>query len=175
MSNILYHVFSTRKDKYYVYDYSSHSILEIEEDIYKKLQKSECKSLLKEPLILNMQNQGFLLPKKDYITQNPISDNIKELLESNLRMLILQVTQGCNLRCSYCVYGGNYSQRQHSNLNMDKITAFKAIDFFVEHSRNTPVLTIGFYGGEPLLEFNLIKECVEYAKKKSNGKKYVLA
>lgn len=49
--------------------------------------------------------------------------------------------------------------------------AKKAIDFFQEHSTDQNNVTIGFYGGEPFLEFELIKECVAYAEDKLEGKK----
>lgn len=43
--------------------------------------------------------------------------------------------------------------------------------FFQEHSTDQNNVTIGFYGGEPFLEFELIKECVAYAEDKLEGKK----
>ena len=49
--------------------------------------------------------------------------------------------------------------------------AKKAIDFFQEHSTDQNNVTIGFYGGEPFLEFELIKECVAYAEDKLEREK----
>lgn len=49
-------------------------------------------------------------------------------------------------------------------------TAQKAIDYFLEHNSNLANIIIGFYGGEPLLEFELIKKCVAYAKSRVEGK-----
>ncbi len=85
-------------------------------------------------------------------------------------MITLQVTQNCNLHCSYCAYSGNYENRSHKALNMDIETAKKGIDYLIEHSPDNEIVDIGFYGGEPLLTFNLIKECVAYAEKKAEGK-----
>ena len=51
---------------------------------------------------------------------------------------------------------------------MNKEIAYRAIDFFVRHSSDSEKLHLGFYGGEPLLEFELIKGCVEYIKKIAN-------
>jgi uncharacterized protein len=50
-------------------------------------------------------------------------------------------------------------------------TAKKAIDFFLTRNQELSEVVIGFYGGEPLLEFSLIKKCVEYANKQVEGKK----
>ena len=50
-------------------------------------------------------------------------------------------------------------------------TAKKAIDFFLKRNIELPEIIIGFYGGEPLLEFDLIKKCVEYVESIVEGKK----
>ncbi len=83
--------------------------------------------------------------------------------------MILVLTENCNMRCRYCAYSGHYThQRTHSSTKMNFETAKAAINYFHElHSRTyvplpTPFIT--FYGGEPLLQFNLIQKCVEYAK-----------
>jgi len=49
-------------------------------------------------------------------------------------------------------------------------TAKMAIDFFLERSRAMPEVIVGFYGGEPMLEFELIKRCVEYTESQVEGK-----
>lgn len=84
--------------------------------------------------------------------------------------MILQVTQNCNLRCGYCTYGGNYKNRTHSLKTMNFELAKKAIDFGVERSQESSDFVVSFYGGEPLLAFNLIKKCVAYAKENIQGK-----
>ena len=61
--------------------------------------------------------------------------------------------------------------RRHSDKVMDISLAKEGIDFLLDHSQNTKVLNIGFYGGEPLLEFELVEECLRYAKEQSEGKK----
>ncbi len=48
---------------------------------------------------------------------------------------------------------------------MDISTAFKGIDFLINHSKNVNKIDIAFYGGEPLLEFDFIKKCINYAEK----------
>ena len=47
----------------------------------------------------------------------------------------------------------------------------KAIDFYIQHSFDRCELDIGFYGGEPLIQYDMIKEAVEYARKQGEGKK----
>lgn len=101
----------------------------------------------------------------------------KELFEkkiANVKNLVLEVTQNCNFRCKYCSYSGSYYyNRLHNQLAMSFDIATKSIDYFgcLLHSalRTAPRKNaiISFYGGEPLLEFKLIKKCVDYCKSNS--------
>lgn len=97
---------------------------------------------------------------------------LKYLLDRKLGKITLQVTQGCNLRCKYCIYSENINvhQRSHSNKKMTWMTAKAGIDFLWEHSVDSSRVNIGFYGGEPLLEFPLIRRAVLYAKDIFDGK-----
>jgi uncharacterized protein len=81
--------------------------------------------------------------------------------------LILEVTQRCNFRCKYCVFSGHYAyQRSHNKTDMSWRTAKAAVDWFLKSSKKAEEKAITFYGGEPLLRFELIKKIVEYVKKK---------
>ncbi len=94
---------------------------------------------------------------------------------SNVSHLVLSLTDECNLRCKYCVYSGAYdkSHRRHSNKKMSFKTARKAVDLCLHYagcaSRKTSVreIYIGFYGGEPLLETELITATIAYVEKES--------
>ena len=97
------------------------------------------------------------------------TDEIKKKLSSNLEILVLEGSQDCNLRCGYCIFGGNYlGERNHKSFNMDLNIARKSIEYFLEHSLETrPLRAISFYGGEPLMNFELIKKIIdEYGKEK---------
>lgn len=90
---------------------------------------------------------------------------LKKYLDSKASHLILNVTEDCNLRCKYCIYSGTYKyHRTHNNRFMDPSVAKKAIDFFATHSIEADNPCVGFYGGEPLLDFRLIQECAQYIK-----------
>lgn len=99
------------------------------------------------------------------------------MLDSNVKMMVLQLTQSCNFRCSYCVYSDihNEMQRTHSSLHMDFDTAKRAVDFLNEHSVDSDEIYISFYGGEPLVAYTLLKDVVEYAKKIFVGKRLVFS
>lgn len=80
--------------------------------------------------------------------------------------LILNVTERCNLRCKYCIYSGKYkNKRTHSKRDISFETAKKAINFFFNNSKDE--VYISFYGGEPLLNFSLIKQVIEYVEERT--------
>ncbi len=109
--------------------------------------------------------------------QNSGSLDIKSFVLRNcLLQLTLSVTEDCNFRCKYCVYSDKYNNtRNQSNKYMKSTTAKKAIDQYMsllkEGERYNPLRSpsIAFYGGEPLLNFKLIKTCVEYIEEKYNN------
>ena len=76
--------------------------------------------------------------------------------------LILSLTHNCNLRCNYCYAGKKVAK------SMSKETAFKAIDFAISKSKDK--LEIAYFGGEPLLEYELLQEISAKAKKECEQK-----
>ena len=77
--------------------------------------------------------------------------------------LVLEVTERCDLACSYCIYSGRYSnQRRESSSCMTLETARMAVDLFM--SRAAEPALISFYGGEPLNNMPLINDTVAYCR-----------
>lgn len=79
--------------------------------------------------------------------------------------LVLNVSEACNIRCSYCVYGGDYEgKRVHTNGKMSWEVAKKAIDYMATHSQGSEhnFRALAWYGGEPLTNFKLIKQTAKY-------------
>ncbi len=158
----------------YIYDVNKNRIISVTKEIYKYLdgKVNELKPDA-EHEINAMVKKGFLSDKKFKNILHPASKSLEYILDSALEKITLQVTQQCNLRCEYCIYSGeagNYQNRSHQSKKMSFELAKKGIDFLIAHSQDSNRLNIGFYGGEPLLEFELIKKCVEYAKEQTEGK-----
>lgn len=105
--------------------------------------------------------------------QHPYTNYLPYFMQRKLSKITLQVTQGCNFRCKYCIYSEetNQKQRSHSQESMSLETAKEAIDFLLEHSIDSKNINISFYGGEPLLAFDLIKDIVDYVEDLFKGKK----
>ncbi len=155
---------------YYLYDVNRNSILEISQDTYELLNDMTVNSTMENDEIKLLKRNNFLSSKRIKEIVHPDDEVLSEYLDRKLRMITLQVTQQCNLRCSYCIYSGNYYNRSHSNRRMSEELAKKAINFLIEHSKDVKTINIAFYGGEPLLELELIKKCISYAEEKAEGK-----
>jgi len=82
-----------------------------------------------------------------------------------LDAFVIETTRKCNLRCSYCCYSGNYRNvRIHEPVSLTEKQADDILDFILKNHKQKPV-NICFYGGEPLLEFALIRYMVDKAEK----------
>ncbi|BDB02996.1 Cys-rich peptide radical SAM maturase CcpM [Clostridium botulinum] len=170
--NPFIHLFCTSEGKY-LYDVNTDKILKIPNCVYNYLKKKENTKENEEKAInyINyLQKNGFLKCKRIKETEHPSTKFLPFYYDYKLNFLTIQLTQNCNLRCEYCVYSGAYNTRTHSNKHMNFELAKKGIDYLVAHSSESSKLTFGFYGGEPLLEFELIEKCVKYIKEKTEGK-----
>lgn len=94
---------------------------------------------------------------------------------SNIKTIVFEVTDACNLNCTYCTYGEfycNYDTRKNKFIDINK--AKLLIDFLLENKKNPESnslnneVLISFYGGEPILNMDFIHEMVSYTKKKEN-------
>ena len=123
--------------------------------------------------LIELKSCGYLTTESNVKeVRHPYSAFAKDFLERKVNKITLQVTQSCNMRCRYCIYDetANPRQRKHSNKRMSWDIAKCAIDFLWDHSVDSPKVNVGFYGGEPLLEFSMIKKVVEYSEKRFYGK-----
>ncbi|WP_343210152.1 Cys-rich peptide radical SAM maturase CcpM [Anaerolentibacter hominis] len=156
----------------YVYDRHTNSVFSVQEQEYTEFCEIEKGKVNpeKSEIFLKYHRQGLLQKNVVEKIEHPATDFLDYLSNNRMEQLILQVTQQCNLRCAYCVYSGLYDNRTHSNKEMTFETAKKAIDFFLARTREMNHVNISFYGGEPLLEFDLIKKCVAYVNSIVEGK-----
>lgn len=119
-------------------------------------------SLAQEHKCTNAEENTFF---SDFKKQNYTKFCNSILQEAEI--LILNLTEECNFRCQYCIFSGVYkNQRRHSMKYMNIDVAKKAIDDHIQRSIKTIAtgnkISINFYGGEPLLAFDLMKEILYY-------------
>lgn len=112
---------------------------------------------------MELKNKGFFQDVRIKKLESAMTQYLATLQNRSLSHLVLQVTQNCNLRCSYCPFTQNNEKtRSHKNINMSWEVAKQSIDYLYEHSVDSERVNISFYGGEPLYNFNLIKQSIAY-------------
>ncbi|MCD8158330.1 MAG: thioether cross-link-forming SCIFF peptide maturase [Clostridiales bacterium] len=82
---------------------------------------------------------------------------------SVIKALCLLVAQDCNMACEYCFAStGEYHQGSRTLMSFE--TGKKALDFLVENSGTRKNLEVDFFGGEPLMNWEVVKQLVNYAR-----------
>ena len=106
--------------------------------------------------LLELYQQGILFSTDEY---EKFAGMMKR---SPVKAMCLNIAHDCNLRCEYCFAAkGDFGR---GRMLMPFEVAKKAIDFLIEKSENRHNLEVDFFGGEPLMNFNVVKQTVEYAR-----------
>lgn len=95
-------------------------------------------------------------------TFEPMAGQLKDKTRGVVKALCLHIAHTCNLNCSYCFASqGKYSgERAVMSLEVGK----RALDFLIENSGSRRNLEVDFFGGEPLMNYEVVKELVAYAR-----------
>jgi len=126
-------------------------------DKYNNLKKEEIEECYDQVLELKKSAQLFTPD-----TFEPMADKLKQKTAGVIKALCLHVAHTCNLNCSYCFasQGKYHGERAVMSLEVGK----RALDFLVENSGSRHNLEVDFFGGEPLMNFQMIKDLVAYAR-----------
>lgn len=81
---------------------------------------------------------------------------------SPIKSMCLNVAHDCNLRCSYCF--AETGEFHGGRMLMSAETGKLALDFLVKHSASRKNLEVDLFGGEPLMNFEVVKEIVKYGR-----------
>lgn len=114
--------------------------------------------------LYGLYREGMLFSKRDY--------EIRLEPTYPIKALCLHISHDCNLRCKYCfAEGGDFAQGRKV---MPFEVAKKAIDFVIERSEKRRNIEVDFFGGEPLMNFEVVKQTVSYARslEESTGKRF---
>lgn len=90
-----------------------------------------------------------------------IAANFK-MQNNDIKALCLHVAHTCNLTCDYCF--ASQGKYQGDNALMSFEVGKQAFDFLIAHSGNRKNLEVDFFGGEPLMDWDIVKRLVEYAR-----------
>lgn len=101
-----------------------------------------------------------------YLSDSDPLSVVRRTLAPPLSSLCLVMATGCNLRCRYC-YAEDGTYRLPPAV-MSRDTGQAAVDLLMRKSRGLKEVGIGFFGGEPLLNYRVITELVPYAEEQAN-------
>ncbi|MBN1155525.1 radical SAM protein [candidate division KSB1 bacterium] len=89
-------------------------------------------------------------------------DQLKKEIQGKNQNTCLAITEDCNLNCSYCIYSKSYPHtRNRSKKSMSRQVAELAMEYFLKMTAETAEPSLTFYGGEPLMNFDLINYFVD--------------
>ena len=96
-------------------------------------------------------------------TYEPMAGQLKRKTAGVVKALCLHIAHTCNLNCSYCFasQGKYHGERAVMSFEVGK----RALDFLIEHSGTRRNLEVDFFGGEPLMNFQVVKDLVAYARR----------
>ncbi|MGN1051122.1 MAG: thioether cross-link-forming SCIFF peptide maturase [Acutalibacteraceae bacterium] len=125
-------------------------------DKYPKVSKDDVEDIFSH--IEELKKEGKLFSKDNF---ENLSLDLKNR-KTYLKALCLHIAHDCNLCCKYCFAGeGEYSgDRSLMSFEVGK----KALDFLIENSGSRKNLEVDFFGGEPLMNFKVVKDLVKYAR-----------
>ena len=95
-------------------------------------------------------------------TFEPMAPELKNRSSGVIKALCLHVSHACNLTCSYCFAGQGRYHGKSALMSFE--VGRRALDFLIENSGGRRNLEVDFFGGEPLLNFNVVKQLVAYAR-----------
>ena len=105
-------------------------------------------------------------------TFEPVAGSLKAKTSGVIKALCIHIAHTCNLNCSYCFasQGKYHGDRAIMSFEVGK----RALDFLVENSGTRRNLEVDFFGGEPLMNFDVVKQMVSYARsiEKENNKNF---
>ena len=109
--------------------------------------------------VLELKESGKLFTEDSF---EKMAGKLKEKTAGVVKALCLHIAHTCNLNCSYCFasQGKYHGDRAVMSYEVGK----RALDFLVENSGTRHNLEVDFFGGEPLMNFDVVKKLVAYAR-----------
>ena len=143
--------------------YEDHTADEIVKEILAKypsrddVTEAEVRECIGE--VGQLREQGKLFTPDSYAEK---AGELKQRSAGVVKALCLHIAHSCNLNCSYCFasQGKYHGQRALMSFEVGK----QALDFLIANSGHRRNLEVDFFGGEPLMNFDVVKQLVAYAR-----------
>ncbi len=130
-------------------------------------EKYACEGVSREEIaecydeITSLKEDGKLFSPDTF---SNIATSLKDKTSGVVKALCLHVAHTCNLNCSYCFASqGKYAGERAI---MSEEVGKRALDFLIENSGTRHNLEVDFFGGEPLMNFDVVKNLVAYARER---------
>ena len=109
--------------------------------------------------VVSLKESGKLFAPDTF---EPVAGHLKAKTSGVIKALCIHIAHTCNLNCSYCFasQGKYHGDRAIMSFEVGK----RALDFLVENSGTRRNLEVDFFGGEPLMNFDVVKKMVAYAR-----------
>jgi len=119
--------------------------------------------------IVSLKESGKLFSSDTF---EPMAGELKARTSGVIKALCLHVAHTCNLNCAYCFAGQGKFHGERAIMLFE--VGKRALDFLIENSGGRRNLEVDFFGGEPLMNFGVVKKLVEYARsiEKEKGKNF---
>ena len=92
----------------------------------------------------------------------PMAGKLKEKTSGVVKALCIHIAHSCNLNCSYCFASQGKYQGERALMSYE--VGKRSLDFLIENSGKRRNLEVDFFGGEPLMNFQVVKDLVAYAR-----------
>jgi len=114
--------------------------------------------------IAELREQGRLFTPDTY---EDIAGTLKERSGNVIKALCLHIAHSCNLTCSYCFASQGECRGERALMSFE--VGKQALDFLIANSGKRHNLEVDFFGGEPLMNFEVVKQLVAYARSIEGG------
>lgn len=138
-------------------DHSREQVVSALLEKYPGLSDGDAESILDQ--IEELKAEGQLFSPDTFA---PMAPELKRRTSGVIKALCLHVSHACNLTCSYCFAGQGRYHGKSALMSFE--VGKRALDFLIENSGSRRNLEVDFFGGEPLLNFDVVKKLVEYAR-----------
>ena len=138
--------------------FEEHCSEKVIEKLSRHYAKEDIESCYQE--IVELYNDKILFSDDDY------EKYAKYSVASPVKAMCLNIAHDCNLRCKYCFASTGDFGKGRKLMSFE--TGKHAIDFLLENSGDRPNLELDFFGGEPLMNFEVVKQIVKYARSRES-------
>jgi len=160
-------IHSSENNNYYIYDHQFRLSILVHPELKKVHENTTEVDIYYFKKYEYLKRHGFFTENKP-VNFGTLNESVVKEIIIQTPQISFEVTDFCNLNCTYCSRGGLYENKEIKNFkNINTRNAINLLKYFfsIKQKNNRKKLLISFYGGEPLLNIRFIKRIVEIVNK----------